>query len=70
MPKVCAPYMFLNITKDIWGAVRQAYSKVMNVALINEMKTKLSMTKQGNIMVTEYYNTMKASVGIRLLSWF
>ena len=59
MPKVYGPYMFLITTKNIWDAVRQTYSKVKDVALIYQIKTKLSMTKQGNMMVIEYYNTMK-----------
>ncbi|KAG6775743.1 hypothetical protein POTOM_019236 [Populus tomentosa] len=60
MPEVCGPYMFLVTAKDIWDAVRQTYSKVKDAALIYEIKTKLSMTKQGNMMVIEYYNTMKS----------
>jgi len=40
--------------------VRQTYSKVKDAALIYEIKTKLSMNKQGNMMVIEYYNTMKS----------
>jgi hypothetical protein len=60
MPEVCGPCMFLVTTKDIWDAVRQTYSKVKDATLIYEIKTKLSMTKQGNMMVIEYYNTMKS----------
>ena len=60
MPEVCGPYMFLNIAKDVWDAVRRTYSKVKDVALIYEIKTKLSMTKQDNMIVLEYYNTMKS----------
>jgi len=59
MPEVCGPYMFLVTAKDIWDAVRQTYFKVKDAALIYEIKTKLWMTKQGNMMVIEYYNTMK-----------
>jgi hypothetical protein len=33
---------------------------VKDAALIYEIKTKLSMTKQDNMMVIEYYNTMKS----------
>jgi hypothetical protein len=40
--------------------VRQAYSKVKDAVLIYEIKMKLSMTKQGNMMVIENYNTMKS----------
>ncbi|XP_011046793.1 PREDICTED: uncharacterized protein LOC105141310 [Populus euphratica] len=48
------------LQQNIWDAVRQTYSKVKDVALIYEIKMKLSMTKQGNMMVIEYYNTMKS----------
>ncbi|KAG5233092.1 BRD4-interacting chromatin-remodeling complex-associated protein [Salix suchowensis] len=44
IPRVCGPYMFLNTTKDVWDAI----------------KTKFSMTKQGNMMVIEYYYIMKS----------
>jgi hypothetical protein len=60
MPEVYGPYIFFVTAKDIWDAVRQTYSKVKDAALIYEIKTKLSMTKQGNMMVIEYYNTMKS----------
>jgi hypothetical protein len=33
---------------------------VKDATLIYEIKTKLSMTKQGNMMVIEYYNTIKS----------
>uniref|UniRef100_A0A6N2LDD4 Uncharacterized protein n=1 Tax=Salix viminalis TaxID=40686 RepID=A0A6N2LDD4_SALVM len=51
MPEVCGPHMFLTTTKDIWESVRQTYSKVKDVALIYEIKTRLSMTKQGTLML-------------------
>ena len=60
MPEVCGPYMFLNTAKDVWDAVKQTYSKVKDAALIYEIKTKLSTTKQGNMLVIEYYNIMKS----------
>jgi hypothetical protein len=52
-------YIFLTKSNDIWEAVRQIYSKVKDIALIYEIKTTLSMTKQGTMIVIEYYNTMK-----------
>jgi len=61
MPEIYGPYMFLITTKDIKDAMKQTYSKVKDVTLIYEIKTKLSMTKHGIIMVIEYYNTMKSS---------
>lgn len=58
-PEVCGPYMFLNTSKEIWEAVTQTYSKVKDAALIYEIKTKLSTTKQGNLSTIEYFNLMK-----------
>uniref|UniRef100_A0A6N2M428 Retrotransposon gag domain-containing protein n=1 Tax=Salix viminalis TaxID=40686 RepID=A0A6N2M428_SALVM len=58
--KYLGPYMFLNTTKDVWDAVKQTYSKVKDAALIYEIKTKLSTTKQGNMLVIKYYNIMKS----------
>ncbi|KAG6758943.1 hypothetical protein POTOM_035406 [Populus tomentosa] len=46
MLEVCGPYMFLTTIKDIWEVMRQTYSKVKDVALIYEIKIKLSMNKQ------------------------
>ncbi|KAG6741741.1 hypothetical protein POTOM_055019 [Populus tomentosa] len=51
--------MFLTTSKDIWEVVRHTYYKVKDVALIYKIETKLSMTKQGAMMVIDYYNTMK-----------
>jgi len=59
MPEVSGPYMFRTTAKDIWEVVRQTYSKVKDVALIYEIKTKLSVTKQGTMSVIEYDNIMK-----------
>ncbi|XP_030518235.1 uncharacterized protein LOC115731700 [Rhodamnia argentea] len=55
-PEISKNYMFLPTAKEIWEAVRQSYSKVQDVAVIYELKTKASTTKQGNRSVTEYYN--------------
>ena len=46
IPEVSGMYIFLTTTKKIWEAVRQTYSKVQDVALIYEIKTKISATKQ------------------------
>ena len=51
--------MFLTIARDIWEAIHQTYSKMQEVALIFEIKTKISSTKQGTHLDT-YYNLMKS----------
>lgn len=59
-PETSKNYMFLPTAKDIWEAVRQSYSKVQDAAVLYELKTKASTTKQGNRSVTEYYYLMRA----------
>jgi len=51
--------MFLPTAKEIWELVHQTYSKVQDAALIYKIKTRISTTKQGTLLVTEYYNLMK-----------
>lgn len=58
-PEISKNYMFLPTAMEIWEAVRQSYSKVQDAAVIYELKTKASTTKQGNRSVTEYYNLMR-----------
>ena len=50
----------LDHNKGYLGVIRQTYSKVNDVVLIYDIKIKLSMNKQGTMIVTEYYNTMKS----------
>lgn len=52
--------MFLKTTWEIWEAICQTYSKMRDVALIYEIKTKISSTKQGTCSVIEYYNLVKS----------
>ncbi|XP_071918696.1 uncharacterized protein [Coffea arabica] len=51
--------MFLPTAQDIWTAIRQTYSKEGDAALIYEIKTKISATKQGNLSVTQYANLLQ-----------
>jgi len=49
----------LNTAKEIWETVKQTYSKVQDATMIFEVKSKISTTNQGQLIVTEYYNRMK-----------
>ena len=57
-PKFSKNYMLLSTTKEIWDMVKRTYSKVQDVSIIFEIKMKLSSTKQGVLIVKEYYNEM------------
>ncbi|KAK4437689.1 hypothetical protein Salat_0102900 [Sesamum alatum] len=59
-PKISGNCMFLTTAQEIWESVRQTYSKMKDAALMYEIKTKISSTKQGTRSVTEYYNLMKS----------
>ena len=40
--------MFLAITKDIWDAIQQTYSKAGDVAQVYDVKVKTIAAKQGS----------------------
>ncbi|XP_071903167.1 uncharacterized protein [Coffea arabica] len=54
LPEISDTCMFLPTAKNIWTTSRQTYSKAGDAALIYEIKTKISATKQGNLSVTQY----------------
>lgn len=47
---------YLPIVKDIWDAIREAYSD--DVSYIFEIKIKLWQLKQGNCEVIDFYMEM------------
>lgn len=51
--------MFFITVRDIWGVVRQTYSKIQDASQIYEIKTKITVTKQGSLSIIEYLNMMK-----------
>ena len=59
-PTISRTFMFLRTAKDIWTAVREAYSDEENVSQIFEIKTRLWQMKQGERDVTDYYIDMVA----------
>ncbi|KAL0410896.1 UNVERIFIED_CONTAM: hypothetical protein Slati_3679300 [Sesamum latifolium] len=59
-PEISGNHMFLTTAQEIWESVRQAYSKMKDAALMYEIKTRISSSKQGTLSVTEYYNMMKS----------
>nr|XP_027120951.1 uncharacterized protein LOC113738009 [Coffea arabica] len=59
LPEISDTCMFLPTAQDIWTTIRQTYSKAGDAALIYEIKTKISATKQGNLSVTQYANLLQ-----------
>ncbi|XP_071905634.1 uncharacterized protein [Coffea arabica] len=59
LPEISDTCMFLSTAQDIWSTIRQTYSKAGDAALIYEIKTKISATKQGNLSVTQYANLLQ-----------
>lgn len=51
--------MFFITVREIWGVVRQTYSKIQDASQIYEIKTKITVTKQGSLSIIEYLNMMK-----------
>ncbi|TXG47882.1 hypothetical protein EZV62_027176 [Acer yangbiense] len=58
--KISDTCMFLSTAKDIWDSIWQTYSKVKDVAQVYDIKTKTTLTKQGNSSVTEYANALQS----------
>jgi len=40
--EICKNYMFLGSAREIWETVRKTYSKIRDILVIFEVKTKLS----------------------------
>ena len=57
MPEVSNACMFLIEVKEISESCRQTYSKLQDAAQIYEIKTKITSTKQGNCLFTQYART-------------
>ncbi|XP_039145764.1 uncharacterized protein LOC120283005 [Dioscorea cayenensis subsp. rotundata] len=57
-PSISKIFMFLPTNHDIWESARKTYSKMKDAAVLYEIKTKITNTKQGTLSVTEYYNLM------------
>ena len=53
------PFLSLSLAKEVWDAVSQTYSKKGDVTQIYELKTIIHNTKQKDLSVTVYYNTLK-----------
>ncbi|XP_073224810.1 uncharacterized protein [Cicer arietinum] len=52
--------MFLSTVKKTWKALEETYSKAKDAAQIYDVKVKTVAAKQGNKIVTEYANHLKA----------
>ena len=50
--------MFLSTAQKVWENVWKTSSKMKDVALMFEMKTRIASTKHVSFFVTSYYNTL------------
>ncbi|CAH9105640.1 unnamed protein product [Cuscuta epithymum] len=55
--RIRRPFMYMD-PKDIWDAVREAYSNRGDSSQIFELKKKLWLSKQGDRDITTYFNEM------------
>lgn len=51
-------YLFLSTAKELWEAVKEAYSDLENSAQVFELKSKLRDQRQQNLTVTQFYNAL------------
>ena len=58
-PKIGKPVLYLSTAKEIWEAMSKTYSKNDNVAQIYELKVAIHNTKQQDLSMIAYYNTLK-----------
>ncbi|EOY17116.1 Cysteine-rich RLK (RECEPTOR-like protein kinase) 8 [Theobroma cacao] len=57
-PKIDQTYLFYKTAKEIWDMAHEMYSDLENSAQCFEVRSALRSTKQGNLSVTEYFNTL------------
>ena len=58
-PKIAKPFLFLAMVKEIWDVVTHTYSKQGDAAQVFELMNRIHATKQGELIVKSYYNTLK-----------
>ena len=56
--KISRTYLFYKTTKEAWDAVQEIYSDLENTTQCFEIRSDIRTTRQGNMNVTEYYNTL------------
>ncbi|RVX18930.1 hypothetical protein CK203_007043 [Vitis vinifera] len=61
-PKIAKPFLFLAMVKEIWDVVTHTYSKQGDAAQVFELMNRIHATKQGELIVKSYYNTLKCSL--------
>ena len=59
-PEMAKTFLFLSTAKEIWDAVTHTYSKLGDATQAFELMNKIHATKQRDLTVTTYYNTLKA----------
>lgn len=56
--KVGENFLLHRTTKEIWEATSETYSSTKNTSELLEVETWLYNLKQGDISVTQYFNTL------------
>lgn len=51
-------FLYYDTAKEMWDAVKETYSNVDNTSAVFEIKSILHDLRQGDVSVTEYFNTL------------
>ena len=57
-PNIGWTYMFHKTAKEIWEAIQEIYSDLENTSQCFEIRSKIRNTRQENLTVTNYYNSL------------
>ncbi|KAJ0019010.1 hypothetical protein Pint_10823 [Pistacia integerrima] len=57
-PRIGKTYLYYKTAKDIWGGVQKMYSDIENTTQSFEMRSTIHSTKQGSMIVTNYFNSL------------
>jgi len=58
-PKIGHAYLFYKTANEAWDVIQEIYSNLKNIAQCFEIRSAIRTTRQGNMNVTEYYNTLQ-----------
>ena len=57
-PKIGWIYLFYKTAKEVWVVVQEIYFDLENTTQCFEIRYAICTTKQCNLSITEYYNTL------------
>jgi len=58
-------FLLYETTKKIWDAARETYSSSENTSKLFEIEAALHDLRQGDISVTQYFNTLSTLATLR-----